>query len=175
MGEAKGKKLRGMVAAVFVTGIAAAESPNPYELIATRNVFGLKPPAPVPALQEPRPPEKPLPEVTLTGIADFSLKKWALIVAAERGKPPKNYTLSEGAQADGIEVLGIDAESGTVQVRLERVEMTLSFKAQEQKQLLVRAEEKRFVDEHTRAHAMREQREAERRARERAEVERQKL
>lgn len=167
-----------IAAAIFLlwlAGTQASENLNPYEPILLRNVFGLKPPPPPQATIANPAPVKPLPELTLTGVADFSLKKWALLVATERGKPPKNYTLSEGQEIDGLEVYGINAQAGTVHVRLGGTEMTLSFKAQEEKQLVARAEEKRFVDEHTRTHAIREQREAERRARERAEVQNQNL
>ena len=155
--------------------LVAEESANPYEGIILRNSFGLKPPPPPQPLTPPATAQKPLPELTLTGIADFSLKKWALLVATERGKTPKSYTLTEGQQMDGLEVLGIDVHAGTVRVRFEGAEATLSFKEQDQKQLLARAEEKRFVNEHTRAHELREKREAERRARERALVESQNL
>lgn len=155
--------------------LLAEEAPNPYEAIIFRNAFGLKPPPPPQPVTPPSTAQRSLPELTLTGIADFSFKKWALLVATERGKPPKSYTLTEGQQADGLEVIGIDVHAGTVRVRLEDSELMLSFKEQEHKQLLVRAEEKRFVNEHTRAHEIREKREAERRARERALVESQNL
>ena len=151
--------------------LLAEESANPYETIIFRNAFGLKPPPPPQPVAPPSTHQKPAPELTLTGIADFSLKKWALLVATERGKTPKTYTLTEGQQADGLEILAIDVHAGIVRVRLEDNELTLSFKEQEYKQFVVRAEEKRFVDEHTRAHEIREKREAERRARERALVE----
>jgi hypothetical protein len=155
--------------------LIAEESTNPYEAIIFRNAFGLKPPPPPQPVTPPSTAQKPLPELALTGIADFSFKKWALLVATERGKTPRTYTLTEGQQADGLEVLTIDVHTGTVRVRLDGAELTLSLKEQEHKHLLARAEEKRFVDEHTRAHELREKREAERRARERALVQSQKL
>ena len=148
--------------------LMAEESANPYGAIILRNAFGLKPAPPPHPVALPSAAQKPLPELTLTGIADFSLKKWALLVATERGKTPKSYTLTEGQQTDGLEVLAIDVHAGTVRVRLDETEVALSFKEQDHKQLVARAEEKRFVNEHTRAHEVREKREAERRERERA-------
>ena len=157
---------------VLAFGQSAGNSPaNSYDSIITRNVFALKPPPALsPSTTAPE-PQKPLPELTLTGIADFSLKKWALIVSAERGKPPKLYTLSEGQQLDGLAVLAIDAIAGTVRLRLDGNDVTLSFKEQDQKQLVTRAETQKFVNEHTRAHELHEKREAERRAIERQQAE----
>src|SRR5437867_13274757 len=96
------KTQAGIMAAWLFLPVAALDtadrgvSANPYKAIIARNVFGLKTPAAPAPLTPVLEPQKPLPELTLTGIADFSLKKWALIVSAEKGKPPKRYTLSEG-------------------------------------------------------------------------------
>lgn len=148
----------------------AASSDNPYQVISERNVFGLKPP-PVPQAETPSTPPKPVVELALTGIADFSLKKWALLVCTERGKPPRNYTLTEGQKVDGLEVVAIDARTGTVTVRLDGNDVVLSFKKQEESAQMARVEERKFVDEHTRAHALREKTEQVRRDRERAQFE----
>jgi hypothetical protein len=154
-----------------VFSISAEPAANPYQAISERNAFGLRPPPPV--VETPTAPAKPLPELTLTGLADFSFKKWALLISAERGKSPKHLTLSEGESGEGLEVLTIDVEAGTVKVRLEQSEVVLSFKEQEQKQRVAKHEEKKFVDAHTRAHELHQKREAERTARERAQIERQ--
>ena len=159
----------GVVAFLPLFAALSEEALNPYAAIILRNPFGLRPPPLPPETAGPALPQ-PLRELTLTGIADFSLKKWALLVASERGQPPKSYTLREGEEVDGLEVLAIDVLAGTVHVRLDHTQLTLSFKEQDQKQFLARAQEKRFVDEHTRAHELREKREAERRARERGEL-----
>ena len=152
---------------------SAEPSANPYHAISERNAFGLRPPPPV--VETPAAPPKTLPELTLTGVADFSFKKWALLISAERGKPPKHLMLSEGESGEGLEVLAIDVDAGTVRVRLDETELLLSFKEQEQKQRTAKVEEKKFVDAHTRAHELHQKREAERIARERkaAEIERQ--
>jgi hypothetical protein len=140
---------------------------NPYKTISQRNVFGLKAPVPPPP-ESPVAPPRPLPEITLTGIADFSLKKWALLVSAEPGKPPKRYTLREGQQDDGLEVRSIDVNAGTVSIRYEGTELLLAFTTLDQQPKETRLAETRFVDEHTRAHEEHERRERQRAEHERA-------
>jgi hypothetical protein len=115
----------------------------------------------------------------LTGIVDFSKAKWALLTSTERGKSPKPYTLTVNQREDDIEVLSIDAVGATVRVRQDGKELLLSFeshgppserKLEDLSRKYVQ-QSRPFVDEHTRAHALREQREAERRAIERAAAE----
>jgi hypothetical protein len=92
---------------------------NPYGAIATRNIFGLIPPAP------PENPtnelEKQLPKITPTGIMgvfgnEQVLFKVAAAAAAKPGPPAKDeyYILSEGQRQDDIEVLKIDDKKSLV-------------------------------------------------------------
>src|SRR5687767_10397841 len=80
--------------------IAFAEpKANPYGSIAGRNVFGLKdPPPPVPFHQPP--PPRPVPNLVLTGVADFSTAKWAFITRTDPGRPSRNCTLTLGETED---------------------------------------------------------------------------
>jgi hypothetical protein len=152
-----------------------AISANPYVDIVQRNVFGLREPVvPVPPAAAPVPQDTS--ELVLTGIVDFRTAKWALLTRTERGKPPLRYTLTVGQKEENLEVLAIDAVSATVQVRYDGKDIVLSFeshgppterKLEDLSRKYVQ-QSKPFVDEHTRAHALREQREAERRAVERA-------
>lgn len=157
---------------------ATTEPPNPYSSIAVRNVFALCSPPVLPEETRTTAPTNPPPDITLSGIADFSLAKWVLLTVAEKGKPPQNYTLGLGEKQDGLEVLEINAEAGSVKVRLQETELLLNLKTHstqnESVRLAVQGRDfvrqfQPFVDEHTRAHTMREKREQERRDRERAE------
>ena len=161
---------------VFVCLSALAMPDNPYATIVERNIFALREPPP-PAPPPPAAPVAPdTSELVLTGIADFRTAKWALLTRTERGKQPQRYTLSVGEKQDTLEVLEIDADSATVRVRHGSAEVVLSFdthgppnpaKVEDMSRKYVQ-QAKPFVDEHTRAHALREQREAERREWERA-------
>lgn len=112
---------------------------NPYaDIIATRNVFGLKDPPPPPP-----PPDTtlPAPKITLVGIANvMGVKKAVLKPQPAPGTPAKATTpgqpppgqepplvLTEGAMQDGITVVSIDEASGIVQVDNNGQALTLSF------------------------------------------------
>lgn len=171
----------GKIVAIWVTGMAVltacalAES-NPYETIASRNVFSLREPAQPPVVA-PAPPEPAdNSQLMLTGIVDFRRLQCALITCTERGKTPRLYTLSIGQKEDNLQVLAIDAEAATVRVLHGSTEVLLSFhthgppnaaRLEEQSRKYVQ-QAKPFVDEHVRAHELREKREAERRSSERA-------
>ena len=178
----------GKIAAIFVTGMAvvaacALAQPNPYETIASRNVFALKEPVQPPVV----PPEPPQAtdnsQLMLTGIVDFRRLQCALITSTERGKTPRLYTLSMGQKEDNLQVLAIDAEAATVRVLHGSTEVLLSFdthgppntaRLEDQSRKYVQ-QAKPFVDEHVRAHELREKREAERRAVERAAAEAERM
>src|SRR5204863_9978808 len=110
---------------------------------------------------------------------DFRTAQWALLPVTARGGPPRRYTLQVGQKEADLEVLGIDAVTATVRVRYGSAELVLTFDRhgppdQRMIEELSRkyVEQARpFVEEHTRAHEVREQREAERRALERAAAE----
>jgi hypothetical protein len=164
------------VAAGVLLAVSIFANPaNPYASIAERNIFGLREPSPI--KPEPPPPvAADTSELTLTGIVDFQKAKWALLTCAERGKQLRRYTLSIGEKQDNIQVLNIDAEAATVRVLHGSAEVVLTFEKpnagniEELGRKYVQ-QSKPFVDEHTRAHAVREQREAERRELERAAAE----
>jgi hypothetical protein len=168
----------GVAGTVVVTVCALAES-NPYEAIANRNIFSLKDPVQPPVVA----PDSPAPadnsQLMLTGIVDFHRLKRALITCTERGKPPQFYTLSVGEKEDNLQILAVDAEGGTVRVLHGSAEVLLSFdthgppnaaRLEEQSRKYVQ-QAKPFVDEHARAHELREKREAQRREIERAAAE----
>ena len=89
---------------------------NPYLAIATRNIFGLNPPAP------PAPPEDPtkdLPKITPTGIMGVFGKLQVLFKVAPVGKAApgakeESYILSQGQMQDEITVVNIDEKNGLV-------------------------------------------------------------
>src|SRR5262245_3077464 len=81
---------------------------NRYAGIVDRNAFALRTPQPQPPAPAGSPASNAVPGLRLTGIADFSAKKWALLINAESGKPARHYTLKEGEAQDGLEVLDID-------------------------------------------------------------------
>ena len=145
---------------------------NPYLPIIDRNVFGLREPPPPPPPPTPPPIAEDTGELMLTGVVDFRLGRWALVTRTERGKTPKSYTLAVGERADNLELIDIDADAGTVRLRNGSAEVVLGFNknqppAEELGHKYVQAA-KPFVNAHTSAHALREQREAQRRELERA-------
>ena len=159
---------------LLVYSASATSDLNPYAAIIERNVFALREPSPAAPPPAPAPVAADTSELVLTGVVDFRTIKWALLTCTERGKTARQYTLGVGQRQDNIEVLDIDAESATVRVRHGNAERVLSFqkpgKPEDAGQKYVQ-QAKAFVDEHARAHALREQREAERRALERVAAE----
>jgi hypothetical protein len=139
-----------------------SEEINPYVSVLQRNVFGLREPAPA-APQPAAPIATDVPELVLTGVVDFRLTKWALVTSADRGKQARHYTLRVGEKTDDLELLAIDAEAGTVRVLKGATEMVLTFEKVEEPGRKYVLQARPFVDAHTRAHELREQREQERR------------
>jgi hypothetical protein len=161
---------------LLVSSGLATPIASPYDAIVQRNVFRLREPTRVPAPLPETPTSKDDGELTLTGIVDFRTAQWALLTLTERGIALRRYTLPVGQKEDDLEVLRIDAVTATVRVRHGTAELVLTFDRhgppdQSTLEELSRksVEQARpFVDEHTRAHELREQRESERRALERA-------
>lgn len=123
----------------------------------------------------------PLPELILTGVTGLSSGHWAWITVAESGQPSKLYALRVGQKIGELELREIDFKAGAVRLRYRETDVSLNFKTHstfnEKVRDLVASRDyveqvRPFVEEHTRAHELREQREKERRDRERAEVER---
>lgn len=142
-------------------GLAASEdsTTNPYTSIADRNAFGLStqlPPTPATASA---PASNAAPGLRLTGIVDFSARKWALLASAEIGKPARNYTLREGEARDGLEVLDIDGVNGNVRIRYCGAEFVLVLAAPDTSRKETLAVEKQLAEERARADELLQMRE----------------
>lgn len=155
----------------FLAGVlafSASAAANPYENIATRNVFNLS--AAKPGTSNASDVFRPAAEYKLTGIAGFGSHKWALLSKADPGKPPQFFMLREGQREGAIEVVEVNELGAAVTIRNDGQLLELKFETNAPPK--IDPATKRFVDNHTRAHELHQQREAERIARERAEVER---
>jgi hypothetical protein len=163
----------------WVAGVVILLGSSPFASIGAEAVTNprpvreasVQPAAPAPALPPAAAISNSAPDLLLTGIVELSGRRWAALLRAERGQPLRQYTLKEGERQDGLEIVAIDVKAEKVIVRHAGTEISLSFKthgrpAAEQ----AWAAEKQFVDDHARAHELHEQRERERVARERAEV-----
>lgn len=106
---------------LIVSSVFAEPSRNPYSTIVARNVFRLKDPPPPTPIPQPMPP-RPTPILLLTGVADFTIAKWAFVTRTDPGQPPKSYTLSVGEHEGGLELMNLDAKSGSVTLRVDGTE-----------------------------------------------------
>src|SRR5688572_12618263 len=101
-----------------------------YQSIVVRNPFGLQPP-PKPVTNAPPEAPKPKVEVFLTGLTSIGyprVPKQAYFYTREQGKKEITYyTMTEGTEKDGIEVLDIDHANRKVRVKMENRETILSF------------------------------------------------
>lgn len=149
--------------------LAFAVFANPYDSIAPRNVFSLAPPRD--EVSKPGDVFRPSPEYKLTGIAGFGSNKWALLSKADPGKAPVHFTLREGRREGPLELVYVDEIANLVRIRTDGTLVELTFGTNETAKVDLAT--KKFVDDHTRAHELHQQREAERIARERAEFIRQ--
>lgn len=124
---------------ILCLALPAQADGNPYaEIIATRNVFGLKDPPPPPPPPDTTPP---VPTLKLVGIANiYGVRKAVLKPQPAPGAPAKPpapgapppgqeppLVLVEGVMVDGVTVLSIDEVSGIVKVDNHGQELTLSF------------------------------------------------
>lgn len=151
-----------------MAAIALTISANPYETIASRNVFSLVPPKA--DVSSPGDVFKPPPEYKLTGIAGFGTQKWALLSKADPGKPARNLMLREGESEGSLEVVHVDEIANIVRIRNDGALVELTFGTNAPPTIDVATQ--RFVDDHTRAHELHQKREAQRIARERLEFDR---
>ena len=104
--------------ALMLSIMTARPGANPYSDIAARNVFGLKdPPAPAPFPAPVAP--KPAPDLVLTGLADFSTLKWALVTRTDPGQTPKKHTLKFGETEGGLQLIALNAQNATATLRLD--------------------------------------------------------
>ena len=104
---------------------------NPYEPIAERNPFGLKPPPPPPNPEDnaPKPPPAVLATVELTGITSILGPPRALLeIVPGPGKPMIKPVLSEGERVESIEVVSINILKNEVTIKNGNTITNLTFK-----------------------------------------------
>jgi hypothetical protein len=101
---------------------------GPYQAIAKRNAFNLKPP------QEERSPEilPPLPKFRLTGITTKFGEKRAFLKMQVANRPGEltdghSFALSQGERKGEIEILQVDEKLGSVQIQWSGRPLTLRF------------------------------------------------
>lgn len=128
---------------MFGIGCAAAVSPepdaaaagavsgdNPYQAIASRNVFALKPPPPPPDPNAAPPPD--LPQIKLQGISSLFGSRRVLVKLVEKAKPGQQakeeaLILKEGERYRDVEVVAIDPASGTVRFNNHGTEVVMTM------------------------------------------------
>jgi hypothetical protein len=118
---------------------SAADAPpvaNPYQSIARRNVFGLRPSV----AQKKTQTFAPLPSIVLTGITTILGHKRAFLEITVPSRPPQGSkpqpcALSEGQSEGEVEVLQIDPKAELVKVSNAGTEMTLTFEKNGRKAL----------------------------------------
>ena len=104
---------------------------NPYEPIAERNPFGLKPPPPPPNPEDnaPKPPPAVLATVDLTGIVSILGPPRALLeIVPGPGKPMLKPVLAEGERVESIEVVSINIQKNEVTIKNGGTLTNLTFK-----------------------------------------------
>jgi uncharacterized membrane protein YgcG len=113
------------------SGLPAESSDAPYTAIWLRNVFDLKPPAA--PLSDAVKSNAPPPNIHLTGITTILGNKRALFLvekSAQPGKPankPESFILTEGQRQDILEVIKINPELATVNIKVAGVLSTIGF------------------------------------------------
>lgn len=111
---------------------SVADSPEHYQSIPQRNVFGLTVPS---TLVQTGAPPRQLPQLTLTGITTILGDKRALLKARQPNARTNQVTaedsmiLAEGQRAGPVEVLAIDESAGRVKVKNSGTVETLTFEA----------------------------------------------
>lgn len=118
-------RLAGVVVALASLAATASVKPNPFEGIPKRNVFNLRPPAPLKEIVPDPPPRKPLPKITVTGLVEMRGGPKALLEITEAGKPVQKPIMAAGGVFDLLEILQIDVAGGRVRVRLDGTEDVL--------------------------------------------------
>jgi len=114
---------------ISATALCAGATVNPYQAIAARNVFALRPPPPPP---EPEAVKPAPPPITLTGIITLGGKRALLTTPPAPGKPgaearAQSLVLGEGQREGDIEVLEINEHAGTVTLNSGDTVTTLNF------------------------------------------------
>lgn len=121
-------KLAGFAAIVFQAH--AISSQNPYEAIAGRNVFALKPPPPPAAVA--LPPVAPS-GIELQGISTILGRPQVLLKIKTPPRPPepakdKSVVLDVGQREGDVEILAIDNANGIIKLKNQGNELTLNMK-----------------------------------------------
>ena len=105
-----------------------------YKVILIRNPFGLNPPPP-PVEEKAEPEPEPEPELTiyLTGITTLLGTKKAFLKTddpkeTDKAKKFHYYAMKEGESRDGLEVVSIDVETGSVKINHKSVARELNLK-----------------------------------------------
>jgi hypothetical protein len=94
--------------------------------IPDRNAFGLRPPPP-PAPPPKAEPPPPAVKVQVTGLLDFKVRKTAILLVTEMGKPPVSVVLGENESDGPVTVKSIDAENGKVRIALNNSDTELDI------------------------------------------------
>ncbi len=110
---------------------AAAVAANPYEAIVGRNVFGLKPPTINTA--PPPPVAAAATTIKLQGISTILDRRQVMLKVNTAARPPEpakeqSYLMIEGQREGEIEVLEIDATTGTVKIKNSDTPLSLNMK-----------------------------------------------
>src|SRR5258706_3618307 len=131
LGKAAGFAAVAFCSALCLPWVWADTRSNPYEPIASRNVFAIKPPPPPPP-EQPVVPAAPLAKVVLTGVTTmFGANAVAMleITEQEAGKAAnvKKPILRVGEREGPVEVLSIDVANAQVRIKNSGVETNLMF------------------------------------------------
>lgn len=119
-----------LLLAGFSLGLHAEVKDNPYQIIIDRNPFSLKPiPPPPPPPTNPVVDEKPQVDIKITGISTLlGAPKVFLQVQNQQTKKTEFITIMQGDPKDGLELLAVDPDAGSVRVRqADGVELDLDF------------------------------------------------
>lgn len=120
-----------LLLAGFSVCVYADVKDNPYQIIIDRNPFGLKPiPPPPPPVVMTNAEEKPITDIKITGITTLlGPAKVFLQIKDDKTKKDTFLTFTEGDTEvkEGIQLVAVDAASGSVRVRSGTEELTLDF------------------------------------------------
>jgi hypothetical protein len=127
------KGVSGVGSAILVCAGVYGATPDPggrqYDVIAPRNIFGLKP---EPQAVAPPPVTAPQARIILSGISTITGYKLALLkvqAPAKPGEAPREQSLmlTEGQRDGDVQVLQIDEKNGRVKVNNSGTITTLTF------------------------------------------------
>ncbi len=113
--------------AVVAQAAVAETKDHPYQVILTRNAFGLKP---VPVVEPAKPDEGPPPNIKLTGLIGITIPKKAMLVVTPAGKGnPLYLTVNEGEYSEDslLQVVEIDELAGSVKIAMNGKTSVLDF------------------------------------------------